>query len=44
MLTTVLDLAGMALIVAGFYLIFPPAGLIAAGVFLLLVSYLKGGF
>lgn len=44
MLTTLLDLAGMALIVAGIALIYVPAAVIAAGVLVLLVSYLKGGF
>jgi hypothetical protein len=42
-LSTSLDAAGLALIAAGCWWIFPPAGLIVAGVLVLLVSYLRGG-
>lgn len=42
-LSTSLDVAGAALVVAGVGLVYLPAGFIAAGVLLLLVSYLRGG-
>lgn len=38
MLTTLLDLAGAACLVAGAYLVYPPAGLAVAGLALLAAS------
>lgn len=42
-MTTLLDLAGSALIVAGVASFSVPIALIVAGSLLLLVSYMKGG-
>lgn len=42
MLTTLLEIAGMALITAGVAMIYPPAGFIAAGVLILVIAFVRG--